>query len=89
MPTNVKFRIGALGAEANAGISEMALILKRPFAGLERQLRLAFAHQANVRVIVDRRNGDRRRAAQAVAADRRRSGRRGLGAEMMEVVLSL
>ena len=77
----------ALGAHGEE-IGMMTIVVRRPYAPLEEELRAAFAGQENVQVVVDQRNGDRREAARHVADDRRRQGRRVRKEEMVELALS-
>lgn len=64
----------------------MYVIIGRPYASLEEQLRTAFAGQEDVEVIVDRRYGERRTSQRPVAAECRRSQRRGPKEELAEII---
>jgi hypothetical protein len=71
------------------GAGAMTIIVQRPYARLERELRSTFAGQKHVTVIVDRRLGERRVTGQPVAVERRRADRRMPKQEMVCVLLSV
>ena len=66
----------------------MSVVIQQPFAHLEKELREIFDGQGDVRVIMDKRNGDRRIKKQAVGLDRRSANRRSPKKELIEVVMS-
>jgi len=70
------------------GAGEMSIIIQRPYAFLEKELRSAFKGQEDVKVIVDRRYAERRAGIQPVKLERRHLDRRGSKAQLIEVVLS-
>ena len=74
-------------SEEGAGI--MTVVIMRPYAHLEKELHSAFKGQENVKVILDRRYGERRKERQAVATERRMAGRRRPKEELIEVVFSM
>jgi len=65
----------------------MLLIVRRPYAHLEGQLRRAFEERADVEVIPDRRRSERRMSDRGVSAERRRAERRTSKEEILEVVI--
>ena len=71
------------------GIGTMTIIVQRPYAHLEKELRSTFAGQKGVTVIVDRRFGERRLSGQPVSVERRRADRRMPKQEMVCVLLSV
>ena len=71
------------------GAGAMTIIVQRPYARLEKELRSTFAGQKGVTVIVDRRFGERRVAGQTVALERRRADRRTPKQELVRVLLSV
>ncbi len=71
------------------GPGVMSIIIHRPYAFLEEELNRAFKDQEGVKVIVDKRNGERRTSPQPVAADRRRADRRTPKEELVEVVIAV
>ena len=71
------------------GIGTMTIIVQRPYAHLEKELRTTFQGQEGVNVIVDRRHEERRLAEQPVAVERRRADRRTEGEELIRVLLSV
>ena len=73
-------------SEEEAGT--MTIVVQQPYAHLERELRSAFKGQKDVKVILDRRHGERRKRRQAVGGERRKSDRRYQKEEMVEVVVS-
>ena len=54
------------------------IIVAQPQHELWQALHIEFCHIQEIRVLLDRRNGERRRAAQPVAHDRRAQERRSL-----------
>ena len=73
--------------EQSAGA--MTIIVQRPYAHLERELRSTFAGQEGVNVIVDRRYGERRATEHPVAVERRRADRRTPKQELIRVLLQV
>jgi len=69
------------------GPGMMSIIIHRPYAHLEEELNRAFKAQEDVKVTVDKRNGERRTSRQPVELDRRRADRRTPKEELVEVVL--
>ena len=63
------------------------VIVRRPYAYLAEELRLALQGREDVKVLVDRRQGERRARNRRFAVDRRRSDRRGTKEELLEVVV--
>jgi hypothetical protein len=72
--------------EEGAGI--MTIVVRRAYASLEKKLHSAFKEQENIRVILDRRRGERRKKQQPVAIDRRKADYRSPKEELVEVVIS-
>jgi len=69
------------------GPGAMTIIVQRPYAHLEKELRSTFAGREGVNVVVDRRYGERRLTKQPVAAERRRADRRTPKQELIRVLL--
>jgi len=67
--------------------ARMLLIVRRPYAHLEGQLRRAFEGRADIEVVPDRRRGERRMIDRGAPAERRRAGRRTSKEEILEVVI--
>jgi hypothetical protein len=65
----------------------MYVVLRRPYAYLQDALRHAFEGQAEVQVIVDRRQSERRRASQEVSRERRLADRRTPTEELLQIVI--
>jgi hypothetical protein len=70
------------------GAGMMSIIMRRPYAYLEKELCSTFKGQEDVKVIVDRRYGERRTGTQPVESERRRTDQRGSKEELVEVSLS-
>lgn len=66
----------------------MSIIIRRPYSHLEKELCKTFEGQEDVRVIVDRRHGERRTNMQPVEMERRRSDQRSRKEELVEVFIS-
>ncbi len=73
-------------SEEEVGI--MTIVVHPAYTHLERELRRAFKGQEDVKIILDRRQGERRKNTKAVGADRRKADRRHLKEEIVEVVVS-
>ncbi|MFQ5520187.1 MAG: hypothetical protein ACE5FK_02215 [Candidatus Methylomirabilia bacterium] len=65
----------------------MVIVVRQSYAYLEEELRKVFDEQADVRVIVDRRHGERRASRQPVAAERRQADRRRSKEVLVEVAI--
>jgi hypothetical protein len=72
--------------EKQPGISSL-IIVGRPYAHLEKELRRIFKEQNDVEVVVDRRFGQRRKRRQPVALEKRKAERRLSKKELLEVVI--
>ena len=70
------------------GAGMMSIIIRRPYAYLDKELYSTFEGQEDVKVLVDRRHGERRTRTQPVELERRRTDRRGAKEELVEVLLS-
>jgi hypothetical protein len=83
------FLIRILGAtprlQGNPG--RVYLVIRQPHAYLEEGLRQAFEGHEGVKVIVDRRSGERRASSQPVAVERRGTDRRRPTEELLQVVI--
>ena len=81
-------RIAKASSPPEKGAGMMSIVIRRPYAFLEKELRSAFEGQDNVKVIVDRRYRERRKSKQTVGLERRRADRRNAKHELVELVLS-
>lgn len=72
--------------EKRSGI--MTIVIFHPYAHLERELLNAFEGDEDVKVVLDRRNGERRKEQKAVKRERRRGDRRKPKQEIAEVAIS-
>jgi len=72
----------------SSGAGMMSIIIQRRYAHLEKELCSTFEGQEDVKVIVDRRYGERRTRTQLVELERRHADRRGPKEELVEVSLS-
>jgi hypothetical protein len=82
-------RIAKATNPPQGGPGVMSIIIHRPYAHLEEELRKAFEGQEDVKVTVNKRNGERRTSRQLVELDRRSAGRRTPKEELVEVVISV
>lgn len=65
------------------------IVIQQPYAHLEDELRTVFKGQEDVKVILDRRYGERRiRPKDVTTVDRRKSDRRNPKEDLVEVVIS-
>jgi hypothetical protein len=67
----------------------MSIIIRRPYAFLEKELRSVFKGQEDVTVIVDRRYTERRRKVEPAPLERRRADRRRSKEQLLEVLVSI
>ena len=70
------------------GAGMMSIIIRQHYAYLEKELCSTFEGQEDVKVIVDRRYGQRRTRTQTVELERRDADQRGPKEELVEVLLS-
>lgn len=66
----------------------MSIIIQKPYIHLEKELRRAFEGEEDVKIIVDRRQGERRQNQQAIESERRQAGRRLSKEKLIEVLIS-
>ncbi len=66
----------------------MTVVVMRPYARLEKELRSVFKGQEDVKVISDKRYGERRKRLQAVTKECRKDDRRRPKEELVEVAIS-
>ncbi len=64
------------------------IVIRQPYAYLEKELRNVFKGQDDIKVILDKRQGERRKEPKAVESDRRKSDRRTPKENLVEVVIS-
>ncbi len=69
-PLNLGMNISLAGFRKDESAGDMVVIIQRPYAHLEKEMRRTFGSTA--RVIVDRRMGERRGPGKAPSEDRRR-----------------
>jgi hypothetical protein len=76
----------AAGPAKQVGES-MTIVIRRPYSFLEKEFRSTFAGQENVKVIIDRRYGERRTVVLPCEEERRGADRRSPNEELLEVIL--
>jgi hypothetical protein len=79
-----KTAVKAIPEEAD----KMIIIVRRRYAHLEKELSQAFSGKRGVRILVDRRRGERRKGKRHVSLERRKADRRKPKEELIKVVLS-
>ena len=70
------------------GTGSMSIIIRQPYAHLEKELTKTFKGQKDVQVILDKRYSERRKTQQDVEVERRHADRRQPNEEIVDVVLS-
>jgi len=70
------------------GTEQMCIIIRRPYAYLEAELKKTFEGQADVTVKLDRRYDERQRKKETHPSERRRTDRRKSKQELVEVVIA-
>ena len=88
LPPGFLLRIARTTNPPEGGAGMMSISIQRPYAHLEEELRRAFKGQEDVKVIVDRRSGERRTSQLPVAMERRQADRRSPKVELVEVLIS-
>jgi hypothetical protein len=88
MSAGFHMRIAKATSPPEPGAGMMSIIIRRPYACLEKELCSTFEGQEDVKVIVDRRYSERRTRTQTVELERRDADRRGRKEELVEVLLS-
>ena len=73
-------------APPGQGAEMMSVIIQRPYAFLEKELRSAFEGQGDVKIIIDRRYSERRGRVQPYEIEHRRFDRRRPKEELAEVL---
>jgi len=81
-------RVAKATSPPEKGTGVMSIIIRRPYAYLKNELCSTFEGKEDVKVIVDRRYGERRTRTQSVELERRRTDLRGPKEELVEVLLS-
>ena len=81
-------RIAKATSSLEGAAGAMTIIIRQPYAFLEKELRTTFEGQEDVKVIVDRRYRERRTRTHAAESERRHADRRGPKEELVEVLLS-
>lgn len=71
------------------GAGTMYIVIRRPYAHLEKELRSAFNGHEDVKIILDSRCEERRKERQPVKLERRQLNQRRTKEELVEVVISI
>jgi len=70
LPLGFLVRIPKAPIPARRGAEKMFMIMRRPYACLEKELKREFRGEEDVRVIADRRLGERRKSLQPSSSER-------------------
>ncbi len=81
-------KIAKVNSPHEKGAGMMSIIIRRPYAYLDKELYSTFEGQEDVKVLVDRRYGERRTRTQTVELEHRHADRRRPKEELVEVSLS-
>ena len=81
-------RILKAATHPEEGQEKMCIVVHRPYAFLQEELRQGFEGQDDVHVIVDKRSGERRAEREPVPVERRQTDRRRAQPEIVSVVIS-
>jgi len=87
-PPKLQIKIDKLAPSSKEGVGIMTIVVMRPYAHLEKELRSVFKGQEDVKVISDKRYGERRKRLQAVTKECRKDDRRRPKEELVEVAIS-
>ena len=88
-PPKLQIKIDKVAHSSKKGAGIMTIVVMRPYVHLEKELRSVFKGQEDVKVIVDKRNGERRKRLQDIAVERRKDDRRCPKEELIEVAISI
>lgn len=77
----------SLSSKEEPGIKSI-IVIQHPYAHLEKELRSVFKGQEDIKIILERRLGERRKKPKAVAVDRRKAERRSPKEDLVQVVIS-
>ena len=85
-----KFSLRIAKKSLSSGESEIksTIVIQQAYAHLEKELCAVFKGQEDVKVILDRRYGERRERRKAITVDRRKSERRDPKEELAELIIS-
>jgi hypothetical protein len=67
---------------------DTCIIIRRRYSHLKEELQRTLKGDKDVKVLVDKRSGERRRSKQSIPLERRRADRRKPKEELVEVVIS-
>ena len=81
-------RIAKKDSLPEEGAGMMTVVVMRPYARLEKELRSTFKGQEDVKVILDKRFRERRERRQNIAVEHRKDDRRRPKEELIEVAIS-
>ena len=73
-------------SEARCGAT--SIVIQRPYAYLEKELRRGFKGEEDVEIILDRRYGERRKSQQSVTIERRAADQRRQKENLVDIVIS-
>ncbi len=88
LPRGFLLKIAKAAKPPDAGPGVMSVIISQPHAHLEEELSKTFKGPKDVKIIVDRRYGERRSSVKPVVKERRRADRRRTKEQLVEVVIS-
>ena len=88
LPPKFQIKIDKATHSPKEGAGIMTIVVLRPYAHLEKELLSVFKGEDDVKVILDKRYGERRKKLQDAAVERRKAGRRGPKKELIEVAIS-
>jgi hypothetical protein len=88
LPPGFPLRIVKGAKPADEGPGKMSIVISRRYAHLEEELSKTFKGQKDVKIIVDRRYGERQASIKPVVKEQRRADRRSTAEQLVEVVIS-
>jgi len=84
----LQIKIDKLAPSSKEGAGMMTIVVMRPYTHIEKELRSVFKGQEDVKVISDKRYGERRKRLQDIAPERRKDDRRRPKEELVEIAIS-
>ncbi len=88
LPPKFQIKIDKAAHSSKEGDGMMTIVVMRPYAHLEKELRNSFKGQEGVKVILDKRYEEQRKRLQAVAVEHSKDDRRRPKEELVEVAIS-
>jgi hypothetical protein len=88
-PADISMRVSSRGTGPRRPIGDLTIIINRPYADLESELKQVFEGIEKVKMFVDRRYEERRTRGQSRDEEYRKAERRKVKQGLVEAIISL